>query len=171
MNKEDQNAEAAAFDEQIIQRIKHGHKADLRFAPACDWFYNNVWRRPYLVRMLYGPVLNFCLERLGKPGKRVLEVGCGPGFMSLELARNGHDVVGIDVSSEAIQEARLVAVADPLKQERGKLQYFCADLLEWEAGSLSPFDAIVFFGSLHHFSAPKCVMQRAQDLLCRRACT
>lgn len=36
----------------------------------------------------------------------VLDVGCGTGELSLFLARHGHDVLGIDLSPLAIQQAR-----------------------------------------------------------------
>jgi len=37
---------------------------------------------------------------------RILEIGCGCGFASLELAKRGHRVTGIDVSKIAIEKAR-----------------------------------------------------------------
>ena len=40
------------------------------------------------------------------PGDRVLDVGCGPGRHSHELARRGHEVVGLDVSETFIALAR-----------------------------------------------------------------
>ena len=40
------------------------------------------------------------------PGDRVLDVGCGPGRHSHELARRGHEVVGLDVSETFLALAR-----------------------------------------------------------------
>jgi 2-polyprenyl-3-methyl-5-hydroxy-6-metoxy-1,4-benzoquinol methylase len=42
---------------------------------------------------------------IGK-NKKVLEVGCGDGILSLALASNGNDVIGIDVSSTCISISR-----------------------------------------------------------------
>lgn len=39
-------------------------------------------------------------------GQRVLDYGCGPGKRAVELARLGASVVGIDISGEAIRQAR-----------------------------------------------------------------
>lgn len=41
-----------------------------------------------------------------KPGDRVLDVGCGPGRHSVELARRGLSVVGIDLSPVFLSVAR-----------------------------------------------------------------
>jgi 2-polyprenyl-3-methyl-5-hydroxy-6-metoxy-1,4-benzoquinol methylase len=38
-----------------------------------------------------------------KPGDRILEIGCGIGTVVFELAKQGHDVVGIDISHVAIE--------------------------------------------------------------------
>ncbi len=51
--------------------------------------------------------IDFLVEALGlRPGMRVLDVGCGPGRHSLELARRGIAVHGIDLSPDFIDLAR-----------------------------------------------------------------
>lgn len=49
------------------------------------------------------------------PGARVLDVPCGSGRHSLELARRGCQVSGLDVSTEAIDHARKAASAENLR--------------------------------------------------------
>jgi 2-polyprenyl-3-methyl-5-hydroxy-6-metoxy-1,4-benzoquinol methylase len=39
------------------------------------------------------------------PGSAILDIGCGPGRHSLELARRGYDVTGVDISAEFIRFA------------------------------------------------------------------
>lgn len=46
------------------------------------------------------------IEDMLTPGGRVLDVGCGAGLAAEALARNGHDVLGIDAAGEAIEAAR-----------------------------------------------------------------
>jgi SAM-dependent methyltransferase len=48
------------------------------------------------------------------PGRRVLDVGCGPGRHALELARRGVEVVGVDASPEFVELAREAAAAEGL---------------------------------------------------------
>jgi glycosyltransferase involved in cell wall biosynthesis/2-polyprenyl-3-methyl-5-hydroxy-6-metoxy-1,4-benzoquinol methylase len=52
------------------------------------------------------PRLVGLLERMSAPGDSVLEVGCGTGYLALELARRGRAVTGIDVSKVAVDLAR-----------------------------------------------------------------
>jgi len=49
-----------------------------------------------------------------EPGRRVLDVGCGPGRHSLALARRGFDVVGVDLSPDFLALARDTAAAEGL---------------------------------------------------------
>ncbi|MCB1222109.1 MAG: class I SAM-dependent methyltransferase [Planctomycetales bacterium] len=43
--------------------------------------------------------------RIGGSGQRILDLGCGTGLFSRELARRGADVTGLDVSHELIEQA------------------------------------------------------------------
>ena len=47
----------------------------------------------------------FLLEHVSA-GERVLDVGCGEGWFTSELARAGVQVVGIDVAEEPLRRAR-----------------------------------------------------------------
>ncbi len=75
--------------------------------------------------------------------RRVLEVGCGTGRWTAELARAGCDVSGIDPSTEMLARASSRVVAD--------LCQGSADALPWVDDS---FDAVFYINSLHHIPAP-----------------
>ncbi len=108
--------EAEAFDKQIEERIKHGFIPDLRRLQKVEWFYNNVWREPKFVEIHWMPKINFILDIAKNKGGVVLEIGCGSGYLSLELARNGLDVTGVDLSSKNIEIARKFAKENPYKE-------------------------------------------------------
>lgn len=162
--------EGAAFDEQIRERIAGGHIPDLRRVEDCDWFHDNPWRRKAYVELDFGQIFQRVMDALSKYGPdghrlRVLEVGSGPGYMSLELARNGHEVTGVDVSPRAVAVARDLADTDPWRDERGPLEYIVGDFLTEPALDGRQFDAILFIGSLHHIGDQEAVMRRASGLL------
>jgi 2-polyprenyl-3-methyl-5-hydroxy-6-metoxy-1,4-benzoquinol methylase len=46
---------------------------------------------------------------------KILDIGCGTGRHSLELARRGYDVTGIDLSKSMIDKARSLALTENLK--------------------------------------------------------
>src|SRR6266705_5336367 len=41
-----------------------------------------------------------------KPGERILDLGCGTGHLTNQIAEAGAEVVGIDISQSMIEEAR-----------------------------------------------------------------
>ena len=56
--------------------------------------------------------VDFIVDELDlKSGDRVLDVGCGAGRHSVELARRGCQVTGIDISTGMLDEARKAAAA------------------------------------------------------------
>lgn len=141
--------EAKAFDKQVDERIKHGFVPDLRRLRKVYWFYNNLWREPEFVKIQMMPKINFVLEIAKKRGGKVLEIGCGYGYLSLELARNGLDVLGVDLSSKSIEIARRFAKKNPFKKNFGFLTYKSGDVLSMDLGK-NEYNSAVFFGSLHH---------------------
>jgi ubiquinone/menaquinone biosynthesis C-methylase UbiE len=49
------------------------------------------------------------LSEMLPAGSRVLEVAPGPGYLAIELARRGHQVVGLDISASFVQIAQAKA--------------------------------------------------------------
>ena len=79
------------------------------------------------------------------PKGRVLEVGCGTGTNSVWLAKQGGDVVGVDLSAAAIERARARA------NEAGVSSRFAVtDFLQGEL-SEPPFDLVFDRGCFHVF--------------------
>jgi SAM-dependent methyltransferase len=86
-------------------------------------------------------------------GARVLEVGCGPGHLSIRLARqHGLDVTGVDLDPAMIQRAR--ANADrPGDGDERRPSFLVGDVasLAFPDGS---FDLVVSTFSMHHWADP-----------------
>jgi SAM-dependent methyltransferase len=80
----------------------------------------------------------------------VLDAGCGTGRVAIELARNGVEVVGVDVDASMITEARRL---DP------DLIWVQADLATLDLERR--FDAVVLAGNVPLF----CPVQRRSELL------
>lgn len=156
--------EAAAFDQRITERRQAGYVPDLRRAVKCDYFYKSFWRDPHFARLYLGGYLDIMLgflRRHGKPALRILDVGCGPGYYSLEFARAGHHVTGIDISSKAIEAARTALAAGPVESGFGSLDYQVLSLEDMKG----TFDAVTFTGVIHHFPDPDQVLRQARELL------
>lgn len=163
--------EAEAFDGQIDDRIANGHIPDLRLSEPCNYFYNNPWRRPAYVKLDFVEQFEVIRDAIGSYLKsspsalRVLEVGCGPGYLSLELARGGFNVVGLDISERCIEIASKFSKQDPWIAQRGSLDYIAGDFYSSPELRNESFDVVVFLGALHHFPDQMATLQRAKNLI------
>jgi ubiquinone/menaquinone biosynthesis C-methylase UbiE len=80
------------------------------------------------------------------PGCRVLDVACGIGFLSVLLARYGHQVVAVDISKSSVSYAKKLAAS-----------YNCADKIDFRIMDVSnltldsdSFDIVTGEDALHH---------------------
>lgn len=140
--------------------------ADVRY-PDED---NNVadrWSQWSSVRMMELSALDtyhFVKAMLPGPRLRIAEIGCGNGSLCLELARDGHDVIGIDRSAEAIQIAERSRAAHPGPAGFGKLTYRCEDLFSWQAAEAS-CECVLFNRTLHHVQPLQPALAKVKRLL------
>jgi 2-polyprenyl-3-methyl-5-hydroxy-6-metoxy-1,4-benzoquinol methylase len=99
-------------------------------------------------------------------GSRILDVGCGSGWLSEYFARLGYDVCGIDISPDLIEMARerLRRVPFPVDVETPLRYRFETHDIE-EAPLDETFDAIICYDSLHHFERERAVIEHLSMML------
>jgi len=137
---------------------------DLRRLKSWPSMEHSPWRQPYLADLTYGELYRLVNEFIIGQGLRVLDLGCGTGFLSLELSREGHDVLGLDSDEDAVNIAVRTMNSDPFASERGPLKYECADFASWD-GPDGGFDLVVISRTLHHIPQPEKVLDKVRKLL------
>jgi ubiquinone/menaquinone biosynthesis C-methylase UbiE len=104
--------------------------------------WSHVWD---LARYTNYSIYRTALASLDGRHQRIVDVGCGSGLMSARLAATGRQVLGVDLSTSMIAQARV--------RTNTRLDFLHADAenlpLE-DAG----FDAVVNLISFHHYPNP-----------------
>jgi 2-polyprenyl-3-methyl-5-hydroxy-6-metoxy-1,4-benzoquinol methylase len=117
----------------------------------------HLYRRPFdcpRVLQEFGVVLELFLKRI-RPGGSILDLGCGPGWTSLFLAKAGYDVVGVDIAERMIEIA-----CERSEREGTPATFLVADMEELQLDR-QDFDGVLLFDSLHHSPAFEKVLERA----------
>ena len=77
-----------------------------------------------------------------QPGDKILEIGCGIGTVVWELARQGYDAIGTDISRVAVEYGRT-------KYPGIRLEVLPAEELPFDAGT---FDVVLSFDLFEHIA-------------------
>ena len=162
INKETGNssADAGAFERVYMQLRKKEQRLytdeEVRHLPqiATTHPYFKEWQ----IRKRSCDRLIKYLDKKNKP-LHILEIGCGNGWLSAQLARNTPgQVLGIDINQEELtQGARVFSDISNLK--------FVAGNLSSAQPEHRNFDIIVFAASLQYFSSLKETVQSAFQYL------
>jgi 2-polyprenyl-3-methyl-5-hydroxy-6-metoxy-1,4-benzoquinol methylase len=105
--------------------------ADARYDAIVDFYVNGF-------SFAADPVSLELLDLLGPvEGLRVLDVACGHGRITRELARRGAHVTGIDIAGRLIAKARELEVSEPFG-----IRYIHADVTTPETLGEGEFDAM-----------------------------
>jgi len=94
-------------------------------------------------------------ERLGLSPRRVLDIGCGAGFLTRHLAKGGHQVQGLDYSLNSLRMAQKGGMSEGYS--RGD-----ALRLPFHDGV---FDVVCAMDFLEHVEDPKAVIAEAGRVL------
>jgi tRNA (mo5U34)-methyltransferase len=84
-------------------------------------------------------------------GWRALDIGCNAGFYSVELARRGASVVGIDPDPHYLRQARWAAEEFGLDD---RLEFRRMQVYDLACEEPSSFDLVLFLGVFYHLRYP-----------------
>jgi 2-polyprenyl-6-hydroxyphenyl methylase/3-demethylubiquinone-9 3-methyltransferase len=104
--------------------------------------------------------LGYVRDRCELRGKRVLDLGCGGGLLSEALAREGADVVAIDLAPEVLEVAKLHLLENGLTVD---YRLISAEALAAEEPA--SFDAVTCMEMLEHVPDPGAVIGAIARLL------
>jgi SAM-dependent methyltransferase len=136
----DKAAEAQFFDEDYSSSVR----------ASVGQVYSLIRNRnAYYERLIYTDVA----------GRRVLEYGCGTGSHSLELARRGAEVVGIDISPVGIEKA----TARAAEAGFANAEYRVMDAEKMTFADRE-FDLVIGEGILHHLNLNRAFSEIARVL-------
>ena len=85
---------------------------------------------------------------LPQPGERILDLGCGTGQLTAEIAATGAEVIGLDSSESAIAQCL---------QNYPQIEFRVADAANFSCKQ--PFDAVFSNAALHWIHPPKATVQ------------
>lgn len=137
----------------MVSNQDHQQRVNSHFDSASSY-----WAEIYTARSVEGAIYQHrkalvlrWIDELGLPqGSKVLEVGCGAGLMTIELARRGYVVDGVD-SSEAMVERALQNAARSDVEDR--INVFRGDVrsLPFEENS---FNLVLAIGVIPWLDSP-----------------
>ncbi|MGD8623344.1 MAG: methyltransferase domain-containing protein [Anaerolineae bacterium] len=163
----DERADQLFSSGRIPLWFDHRRGEDLRSIPLEQLRGAAVRADPLLYRIVYGDLLARIIDEATQQRGRALDLGCGAGWLSLELARRGMEVEGYDIGPRQIEIAREFAresreSSDPLLHgDFGSADYGVLDLnravLEEEA-----YQVAVSVGTLHHIERLEHLLDQVQ---------
>lgn len=163
--------EAKFFDTVADIRTAHADRiaveADLRRATK---FIPEVGDKslpidPSMTAILDGGARNTYISWIAKkPGAHVLDLGCGSGWLALELGRHGCHVDAYDISPKAIALAKRMLAENPYTDGFGSVNYHLQDVSEIDLG-VEKYDAISGWSAFHHMPDVPDFMERTYRAL------
>ncbi|GBU25164.1 3-demethylubiquinol 3-O-methyltransferase [Fibrobacteria bacterium R8-3-H12] len=92
----------------------------------------------------YWVIDNALRQDIGKKDLKILECGCGMGYLTYSLHKAGFNVIGLDISQNAVNEAT---------ENFGDL-YVCANVFEYAMEHKDEYDRIILTQVIEHIEEP-----------------
>ncbi len=120
-----------------------------------ETLFKVVMSRPFYADMLW----QWAQQQVTVTDARVVELGCGPGLLSMRLAdTRGCEVLGIDRSPGMVDSAMHLA-----RQRQSTAQFLCADALASGLADQS-FDCVLGASILNVVDGPASIVREARRL-------
>jgi ubiquinone/menaquinone biosynthesis C-methylase UbiE len=148
-----------------VPYVLNNTQKDIKEYPFLKYYYFDLWDRHLCtpLKTLYYKWVKY----IPTGESRSLEVGCGPGAWSVEMARRGMTVDAFDISTGTIQIAKehldyLIRNGDNIK-----INYFTADanIIELPRDT---YDLVLIQSSIHHISNPLHIITECYNSLTKR---
>jgi SAM-dependent methyltransferase len=105
---------------------------------------------------VYWAIREYLLQRnQSKNSYRILEVGCGLGYLTHSIARQGYQIEGLDISERAVAQAKA----------RFGNQYINADLIEFSKTNLSAYEVVILTEVIEHVPQPFAILEAIHQVL------
>lgn len=125
---------------------------------AKEWWDPSGPMRP--LHQLNPTRLQFILHHINPHHKKMLDVGCGAGILTESLAKEGAEIIGLDLSSQVLAVAREHAAKNHLS-----IEYVQEAIEDFSEKNADQFDAISCMELLEHVPEPLSVVKACSHLL------
>jgi len=131
--------------EETLQKSIFRDKLYLKFTQYAS--YSRLWELSRIVDQ----VERFCKEQNLQARKcDILDLGCGPGNITIPLGHLGYNVTGVDIDANAI------ASIEKRKKDLDNVRFICSDALEYvRTYRGKPFHIVICTHMLEHLKTPE----------------
>lgn len=133
------------------------------YTPGTPEFYQEIddrfWKAAWFAHAPGEEPFSRLIDYLGLKGKRVLEIGCGAGALSSQLASHGARLSAIDLTEQAV---RLTTRRFELRDLEGDIRRMDAERLEFPDET---FDFVWSWGVIHHSANTEAIIGQIYRVL------
>lgn len=113
----------------------------------------NPYQKEWKVRTIsLNIIVNYLRSHQNQSSAKLLEIGCGNGWLCNRLFQAGFDVSGLDVNTRELEQAARLFPSIP---------FYYADV--FHAPELGKYDVILLVASLQYFSDPQKLIQHLKQ--------